>query len=178
MSASGVRRQFHVSRTKVQHGVLLAAVLAVIGLAALVAGRGAIPDAGLIAAVNLVVAAGILLNAVRNARDRRPRLVLDPEGIWFRDWNIAKVPWNEVLEVYPGGARIQSYVCLRLRDPQRFLTWLAEPERGKLRSNRLYREPELRIPNGALDASLDEILAAVEAQMAGARYGPVAARQD
>jgi len=44
---------------------------------------------------------------------------------------------------------------------------LPEDSRRKLKSNRLVRLPELRIPHGAVEATLDEILAAIEAGRKG-----------
>lgn len=142
--------------------MLLAAVLGVIGVAAIVAGDDVIPGAVLVGVVNLTVAAGIYYSVQRTARDHRPQMVLDSEGIWYRHWGVGKVRWAELLDAYPGGARIQTYINLRLADPEGFMTALPDAERVKLKGNRLYRSPELRIPHGALNAPLGEILAAIK----------------
>ncbi|MCH8809888.1 MAG: hypothetical protein IH993_08670, partial [Proteobacteria bacterium] len=97
----------------------------------------------------------------RSARDQRPRLVLDRDGVWFRDWDIAAVPWAAIDAVYTSGSRIQAFITLSLRDPEGFLSALPRAERARLTSNRLFRRPELRIPHNALDAPLDEVLAAL-----------------
>ncbi len=155
------RKEFRGSRSRVQHGIVLGTVLAVIGLGSLFFGGPSVPDAELVGAVVLVLAAGVLAVVMRSARDQRPRLVLDRDGIRFRDWGIEKVSWAAIEAVYTGGSRLQAFITLSLRDPEGFLSALPQAERARLTSNRLFRRPELRIPHNALDASLDELLAAL-----------------
>ena len=155
------RKEFRGARARVQHGILLGAVLAVIGLGSLFFGGSSVPDAELVGAVVLVMAAGILIAVLRGARDTRPRLVLDRDGVWFRDWGIAAVPWAAIDAVYTSGSRLQAFITLSLQDPEGFLSALPPAERARLTSNRLFRRSELRIPHDALDAPLDEILAAL-----------------
>jgi len=101
----------------------------------------------------------------RNARDTSARMVLDDEGIWFRDWAIGPVPWAAFDDAYTSGSRLQAFVSLHLRDLVGFLASLPEAERKALRANRLARLPELRIPHGAVDASLDEVLTAIKTHL-------------
>ena len=155
------RKEFGGGRTRAQHGMLLSAVLAVVGLGSLFFGAPSVPDAELVGAVVLVLAAGVLAVVMRNARDTRARLVLDRDGVWFRDWDIAAVPWAAIDTVLTSGSRLQAFITLSLRDPERFLNALPPAERAGLTSNRLFRRPELRIPHNALDAPLDEVLAAL-----------------
>jgi len=157
------RKEFGIARSKVQHGLLLAAVLAAIGFAMMFLGPGATSDAFPIGVINLAVAAGILFYNLRAASDKAPRLVVDAQGIWFREWGIDPVPWSEIAAARASGTRVQSYISVTLRDADRLLESLPEESRRKLTSNRLARLPELRIPHGAVEASLDEIAAAIEA---------------
>ena len=168
-AAGGARGEYRSGRAKTQHGMLLSAVLAVIGLGVLTLGPASIPDSGLIGAVNLALAAGVLIVVVRAGRDRRPRMVIDPEGLWYRDWKIGKVAWTQVAGASLGGSRLMSFVVLRLHDPDGFVATLPQAERASLRSNRLVRLPELRIPNGAVETSLDELLATIRTSLAAAR---------
>ncbi len=166
------RKEYRGARAKTRHGILLSVVLAVIGLGVLALGEASVPDSGLIGAVNLALAAGVLIVVVRAGRDRRPRMVIDPEGLWYRDWKIGKVAWTQVAGASLGGSRLMSFVVLRLRDPEGFVAALPQAERASLRSNRLVRLPELRIPNAALETSLDELLATIRANLAGATVAP------
>jgi hypothetical protein len=171
-------KEFRISRTKVQHGLLLGGVLAAIGLAVIGFGGTAIPDAGLIGGVNLVIAAGILVSVIRSARDPRPRLVLDRDGIRYRDWGIGVVAWPEIADAAIGGPRLLSFLGVRLADPDGFAARLPAEARPKLRSSRFYRAPLLKIPNGALDAPLEDILAAIEAGIAASRHAAAPRRRD
>ena len=159
---NGGRREFHASRTRVQHGILLCVVLALVGVWALLLAGPSVRDAELVGAVALVMSSIVLVVVLRNARDTRARMVLDRDGIWFRDWEIGAVPWVAIDDAYTSGSRLQAYVSLPLRDPDGFLAALPDAERAKLKGNRLYRSPALRIPHGALDAALDQVLAAIK----------------
>lgn len=160
------RREFHIARSKLQHGYVLAGVLGAIGLALIALGGDTVPDAGLLAVVNLALAAAVLAMVRRSARDRRPRMVLDHEGLWYRDWGIGPVPWSAIARSTILGSRVQSVLLVRLRDAERFLAGLPEDERRRLRSNRLARLPDLRVPSGALEAPLEEIAAAIQDRLA------------
>ena len=159
---NGERREFRASRTRVQHGTLLCVVLALVGAWALLFAGPSVRDAELVGAVALAMSAFMLFVVLRNARDASARMVLDGEGIWFRDWNIGPVPWAAIDDAYTSGSRMQAFVALHLRDPDGFLAGLPEAERKALRGNRLAKIPELRIPHGALDAPFDDILAAIK----------------
>ncbi len=159
---NGERREFGASRARVQHGTLLSVVLALIGFWALLFAGRSVPDAELVGGVALALSAVMLFVVRRNAHDASARMVLERDGIWFRDWEIGPLPWAAIDDAYTSGSRLQAFVSLRLRDPEGFLAGLAEAERKALRGNRLYRSPDLRIPHGALDAPLDQILAAIK----------------
>ncbi len=162
---NGGRREFRASRTRVQHGILLCVVLALVGVWALLFAGPSVRDAELVGAVALVMSAIMLVVVRRNARDTRARMLLDRHGIWFRDWEIGPVPWAAIGDAYTSGSRLQAFGSLPLRDPEAFLAGLPEAERKALRVNRLARLPELRIPHGAVDAPLDEVLTAIKTHL-------------
>jgi hypothetical protein len=161
----GARREFQTSRTKFQHGILLTVMLALVGLWALLFAGSSVRDAEWVGAIALAMSAVMLFVALRNARDTSARMVLEGDGIWFRDWQIGLVPWAAFDDVYTSGTRVQAFASLHLRDPDGFLADLPEAERKALRGNRLMKAPELRIPHGVLDATLDEIVTAVKAHL-------------
>jgi hypothetical protein len=174
MTATLPRHEYRIARSKTQHGLLLGVVLLAIGLAVMAIGEPTIPDAGIVGAINLVLAAVVLAVVWRGARDPRPRMVLDEDGVWYRDWGIGAVPWSEIAHAAIGGSRMQSYLGITLADAARFQAGLSDEERRKFGSNSLVRLPELRVPYGALDAPLDEVLSAIEARLgdaSGSRKG-------
>lgn len=169
-----VARTFLLSRTRVRHAFLLAAVLAAIGVVIALLDRDTVPNAGLVGTINLVLAAGVLAHAVYKARDRRPRLVLDHEGIWYRDWGIGKIAWPHVSDVYTGGSSLRAVVCVQLRDVEHLLDRLSHAERTGLRSNPLIRLPNLLIPDGALEGRFGDIAEAIRACLVSSRSPPEA----
>ncbi len=163
MNESDTPKEFRVARNKLVHGALIAGLLLLVGLWLIFFADPSIAYAEVLGLINLALAGGILVVALRKAGDRQPHLVLDRDGIWFRDWGLDKVPWQQVRDVYTSGSRIQAFACIEIRDPQALLAGLPDERRRKLNSNRLVRPPRLLVPNGALDAPLQDILAALRA---------------
>ena len=172
MPADNTYREFRVAKTKVRHGVLLGAVLAAIGLAVMTSGTSSIPNAERIGTVILALAVAVLAVVVvlRGVLDRRARLVLDGGGVWYRDWGIGTVPWREIAHASLGGVHTKAYLGIELSDTVGFLAGLTASERKHLHHNRLVRLPVLRVPQGALDTPLDEVLAAVESGIEASRH--------
>lgn len=163
------RLEYRISRTRVQQGYVLGGVLAAIGVAIFLIGREVIPDATLIAAGH-ILAGGIVIGlALRQARDNRPRLVLDADGIWYRDWNARPVPWSLVSGVGTAGSRMSSFVSIEVRDEETLLHIMAPAERRELKKNRLVHLPRLFIPNHSVDVPFSRLLADIEA--ARSRFG-------
>lgn len=158
-----LERSFRVAPSKLQQGLLLAGVLAAIGLAAWFL----MPDSGgqsrWIAAINFSLALFVLITVWRKARDRRPAMTLGAQGVWFHEWDIQKVPWREIRGAHVTGSRIQSFACIELRDSASWLASLPASQGRRSERNRLIRPPCLLIPNGAIDVPLHELVSLVEA---------------
>ena len=155
------RLEYRTSRARLQHGYLLGGVLTAIGLLILLIGRQAIPDAGLIGGVHVLVGAGIIGYSLRRARDPAPRLILDADGVWFRDWGVRAVPWALIGDIHSAGSRMNTHVCIELRDQETLMHLIPADRRRKFRSNRLVRLPRLFIPGSAVDAPFDELVTAL-----------------
>ncbi len=155
-------QEFRIGRSKVRHGLVIAALCLVIGAATLALGDESLADRQWIGALLMALGLAIGVHAWLTGRRPGPHLRLDGAGVYFREWGIT-VPWGEVAEVYQSGARLQPFITLRLRDPAGFLAGLPREQAGRLDRNRLWKPPELRIPYGAVEATRDEVLAAIEA---------------
>ncbi|MBE9553034.1 MAG: PH domain-containing protein [Proteobacteria bacterium] len=155
--------EYRISRTRLQQSYLLGGFLMVIGVIVFFIGQQVIPDATLIAIGHVVVAGGVIGYSVRLARDPRPRLVLDGDGVWYRDWNTRPIPWEQIRSVTTTGSRMSSFVCIELRDEQTLLHIIPEGDRQKFKANRLVRLPKLFIPNNSVDASFVELVDAIKA---------------
>jgi len=158
--------EYRISRTKLQQGYLLGGFLMVIGVIVFFIGQQIIPDATLIAIGHVVVGGGVIGYSVRLARDPRPRLVLDADGVWYRDWNPRPIPWEQIRGVSTTGSRMSSLVCIELRDEQTLLHIIPAGDRQKFKSNRLVRLPKLFIPNNSVDAPFNELVDAIKAGLA------------
>lgn len=160
---SNYKLEYRISRTKLQQSYLLGGVLLAIGVLVFVIGQRAIPDATLIAIGHVVVGGGVIGYTWRQARDPRPRLVLDADGVWFRDWNTRTIPWSQIRGVSTAGSRLSSHVCIEVYDEETLLHIIPPGDRQKFRTNRLVRLPKLFIPNNSVDAPFAELVDAVRA---------------
>jgi hypothetical protein len=155
--------EYRISRTKLQQGYLLGGFLMVIGVIVFFIGQQVIPDATLIAIGHVVVGGGVIGYSIRLSLDPRPRLLLDADGVWYRDWKTRPIPWEQIRGVSTSGSRMSSFVCIELRDEQTLLHIIPEGDRQKFKSNRLVRLPKLLIPNNSVDAPFNELVDAIKA---------------
>ena len=149
-------REFQPSTGRTKHGLILAGLLAAIGLWILLFGAETVEDHQLTGGLALALAAAVGGSAWWQTHRGGVRLRIDGDGVWFKDWGLA-VPWLRIEDVYQSGTRLQPFVTLRLRDPEAFLSRLPAAEAKALRGNRLWKPPELKIPGGAVEASQREI---------------------
>lgn len=153
---------FRIAKSRIQHGFLLAAVLAAIGLAALFLADPAVTGGPLVGLFNLCLAAGVAFYNWRLVRDPQPRLLIDAQGIWFRDWALDPIPWAQVADTLQQGGRIQAFFCIRLRDAEALLAALPQDRRAAVARNRLIRPPLLMIPAHSVEADFPTLRAAIE----------------
>ena len=159
--AAGINVAFRVSRAKRLHGLVIAGVLAAVGLLAMFAAGPALPDGQLIGLVNLALAGGVVVYVLRTAWNPGVGMVLDDDGLWFRDWGLPPVPWRHVHGAYMTGIRLRPLLCVELGDADVFLGQIDAATRRRCRNNPLVRPPRLMVPNGALDAPLTDVMAAI-----------------
>ena len=149
-----------VGKSKSQHGLVLSAMLMVCGVASAFLTEESVPGRGWIGALLIALGLGVAVFAWRRGHDTTAHLRIDEAGVWYRDWEVT-VPWPEIERVLGTGSRMQPYIALKLRDPARFLAGLEPEPARRLRGNRLWKAPEIRIPNGALAMPYQELLSAL-----------------
>lgn len=160
-AGGGNRVEFGVSRSKRTHGLLIAGLLTVTGLIAIAGAGPSLPDGRLIGIVALALAAGVGFHVLRTTRDPGPGMVLDDEGIWFREWGLPVVPWHHIAGVRTTGRRIRPLLSIDLRDAEIFFARTGGLANKQRRTNPLVRDDRLIVPNGALDATLGDIAATI-----------------
>ena len=119
--AAGVNVAFRSSRAKRVHGLVIAGVLAAVGLLAMFAAGPALPDGQLIGLVNLALAGGVVVYSLRTHWSPGVGMVLDDDGLWFRDWGLPPVPWRHVRGAHMVGIRLRPLLCVELGDADAFL---------------------------------------------------------
>ena len=92
--------------------------------------------------------------------DRRPQLVIGPNGLVWRKWSVSEIPWSEVAEIKVNRIMLNEFLCIFVRDRKRVpgsgLEKFAAP------INRLLRHGDISIPLVALDTRKDAIMAAID----------------
>ena len=154
-------QEFRIGQSKAKHGLVIAAIGILVGLGTLAFADKSVADSHWIAILLVVLGIGIGVHAWRTGHAPGAHLRIDGEGVFFREWGVT-LPWHEIADVYQSGSRLQPFVTLRIADPERLLVSLPEAEARGLKRNRLWKKPELRIPYSAVEASRDEILAAIQ----------------
>ena len=158
--------EFQPGRSRPRNGAIIGALCTLVGLAILLFAGEEVPDRHWVGGLMLVLGPGIALHAWRRGRPGGVHLRIDGEGVYFRDWGLT-VPWREIEDVYQTGSRLQPFVALKIRSPQGLLAALGDDDARALRRNPLWRDPELRIPFSAVEASRDELLGAIESGLKG-----------
>lgn len=157
----GPVQEFPIGRSKARHGFVIAAIGILVGLGTLLFADKNEADSHWMGAVLVAMGIGVGVHAWRTGRTPGAHLRVDAAGVYFREWS-ATVPWSEIADVYQSGSRLQPYITLRLVEPERLLADLPQEDARSLKRNRLWKPPEVRIPYSAVEASRDEILAAIQ----------------
>ena len=154
-------QEFGIGRSKARHGLVIAALGILVGFGTILFADESVTDRYWMGGLLMALGVGVGLHAWRTSQATGAHLRIDAEGVAFREWGVT-VPWDEIADVYQSGSRLQPFITLRIGDPERLLAALPPEEARKLRRNRLWKPPELRIPYSAVEATRDEILAAIQ----------------
>lgn len=92
--------------------------------------------------------------------DRRPQLVISPNGILWRKWSATEIPWSEVTEIEVNQILLSEFICIFVRDRKRVPGSGLEKYAAPI--NRLMRNGDISIPLFGLDTRKDVILAAID----------------
>ena len=104
-------------QTATLHGKVVGAGVTVLGLLMLTMPGLTVEDAPLVGVMMIVVGATFFYMSMRQSMTKEARLTVGADGVWFRDWRMDAVPWHEIADVYLGGSRLKSVICIELKDP-------------------------------------------------------------
>ncbi|MCG7605976.1 MULTISPECIES: STM3941 family protein [Mycobacterium] len=92
--------------------------------------------------------------------DRREQLRVAPDGIYYKQWSEAVIPWGEIVNVTAWKHRSQKLIMLHLADPQRFPSTTLL---GRLsRANRRLAGGDIAISLTPMDRGFDDAMAVIE----------------
>lgn len=57
---------------------------------------------------------------VRRLFDQDDQIVVDGSGLYWKQWSEQTIPWSEVTDIREREIRRQRFLCLYLRNPERF----------------------------------------------------------
>ncbi len=80
--------------------------------------------------MSIILFGGCGLVFIWQLLDSRPRLIIDDRGVFDRTLGIGAIPWSEIADAYPRTIASSSFVCLVLRQPERFLSLLPRRRRA------------------------------------------------
>ena len=153
------RITFAGSPGKRRHGLIIAGLLAVVGVVALLSAGPGLPDGVMIGGLALALAAGFVFHVLRSTSGSGPIMTIDRQGVWFRDWGLPKVPWRHVAGIHVAGIRLHLIIRIDLIDGEAFLAGLDEAQRRTTSS--LVRPDRLSAPGGAFQAPIGEVVVAL-----------------
>jgi hypothetical protein len=162
-------REFGPGFGKLRNGFVIAALIVAIGLWALFLAGDSLPDGETVGGA--LVAGGLVFGlwTWKTFRSGRTLLRLSPEGVWFRPWGGATIPWHAVSSIYARGGRLRRFICIELADSGALLSALPAEERKELERSTLTRLPVLFIPYGAVEAPPAELGELLQDYLAASR---------
>lgn len=150
---------FAASPGKRRHGLIIAGLLAAVGVIALIAAGPALPDGVMIGSLALALAAGFAVHVLRSTGAAGDVLTIDSEGVWFRDWDLPKIAWRHVAGIHVAGIRLRLLIHIDLIDGEAFLAGLDGAPRRP--ANPLVGPDRLTAPGGAFDAPIGDVVVAL-----------------
>lgn len=152
-----MRREYAASTAKLKHGLVIAALLAVLGLWLLFFAGEAVPDSGLVGGINLIAALLIAGYSWYSSRSPATALTVGEDGVWYREWGVT-VPWREVADVFTTGARLNPHIALQLENSAAFLGSLPGETAKRLKTSRYFKNGLLLLPNHCAEVAFPELL--------------------
>jgi hypothetical protein len=156
----------HYSRSRILGLIALTIVMALTGLW-LVGGFGSPPlsnrtfalFATVVGWLNIAYASLSGLGWIKKLFDRRPPLQIGPAGVLWRPCYDYLIPWSDIMEVKTWRFQRQSWIVVRLRDPDRLRRRGFTAFHAFL--NRQLANGDMLISLSATDRSFNDAMAAV-----------------
>jgi len=89
--------------------------------------------------------------------DSRPRLIIDDQGVLDRTLRCGKIPWSDILDARLQTISDQPFICLDLRDEERYLKAISPTRRALVSANRALGFSAFSLNLSQLDADPHEV---------------------
>jgi len=100
-----------------------------------------------------------------------PRLVIDDAGILDRTLKVGVIEWDDVEDATVGYIQGNAFVCMHLREPEKYLRRLSPVMRRIARANRSMGFTDLSLNLSGTDADPEQLRHAILREVAARRFG-------
>ncbi|WP_394539830.1 hypothetical protein PRJ39_04295 [Lysobacter enzymogenes] len=118
-----------VANARGRYLALLLGALAFVAIGAFIVLRHPSLEGFLIGGASIVFFGGGAVLFAFQLLDRRPRLVLDDEGLTDRTLGVGTIPWRDIAGAQLRTVRGHAFVCLQLRNPEQWSARLSARQR-------------------------------------------------
>lgn len=118
-----------VANARGRYAAMLLGALAFVAMGALMVLRQPGLESYLIGGASIVFFGGGAVLFVFQLIDRRPRLILDDEGLYDRTLGVGVIPWRDIADAQLVSVRGHAFVCLHLRNPEHWIGRLSAGQR-------------------------------------------------
>lgn len=140
-----------VKSSRLKYAFLLLMAFAFVGMGVFIIVRGKSDDAWLGWSCVLFFGAGIPLFAWQ-LFDSKPRLVLNDHGVFDRTLGIGVIPWEEIIGAELKSIQGNHFVCLQIRNPERWLGQISPLKRAMVSANQKLGFSLLNLNLGEINA--------------------------
>lgn len=89
--------------------------------------------------------------------DSRPRLVIDERGVIDRTLGVGRINWDDIDAAYVLSISGNDFICLELKNPERYLQRLSPVKRAMAKANRQLGFTDFNLNLSGVDARTDEV---------------------
>jgi hypothetical protein len=146
--------EIETSRRKYIIGLLAALGFLMVGVVMLVAGRPEYP--GLAWLIVVIFGLGAL-NFAAYIFASRPRILINDEGVLDGTLGVGVIPWSDIADAHVKQIAGNNFICLELRDEQKWLSRLNSLRRAMTSANKAPGFTALNVNLSGLDVDATEV---------------------
>lgn len=94
---------------------------------------------------------------LRQAADRRPRIVIDENGVTDRTLGIGRIDWDDIEEAVPASILTNNFICLKISNVEKYTGQLSKTSKKLARMNKDLGFGELNLNLSLVDMKAEKI---------------------